>query len=120
MKHGTAMYKRIFSHLVLIFALLFAQHAGFLHALSHVSSTQAPRAHGFSPKPDAPFPEKAPHRTQVCLQCLAITLSDGAVDARSPAAVVVAAGVAPTASAEPRSAQQASSPFFARAPPAIA
>jgi hypothetical protein len=120
MQRGTSMHKRIFSHLVLIFALLFAQQAGFLHALSHVMSTKAPRAHGFSPRSQAPFPEKAPHRTQVCLQCLAVTLSDGAVDARSPAATVVAAGVAPIASAEPRSAQPAPSPFLARAPPAIA
>jgi hypothetical protein len=114
------MHKRIFSHLALIFVLLFAQQAGFLHVLSHVSSTQAPRAHGFSPKSQTPFPEKAPHRTQVCLQCLAVTLSDGAVDARSPADVVVAEGVAPLSSAEPGSAQPALFPFLARAPPAIA
>jgi hypothetical protein len=114
------MHKRIFSHFALIFALLFAQQAGFLHALSHVSSTGAPRAHGFSPKSQAPSPEKAPHRTQVCLQCLAVTLSDGAVDARTPADVVVAAGAAQIASAELQSPQQPSSPFLARAPPAIA
>jgi hypothetical protein len=114
------MRKRFFPHLVLIFFLLFAQQAGFVHALSHLCPAETLRAQELSRKSNAPVPEKAPHRTQACLQCLALTLSDGAVDVWSLANAVAASGAAPAASAVSRPSLTASFAFLARAPPAVA
>ena len=114
------MRTRILSHFALIFSLLFAQQAGFLHVLSHVPPASALRLQDPSQQSSAPSPEKAPHRTQACLQCLALTLSDGAVDARNVADAPAAPGTAPDVAAVPLSVRASPSPFLARAPPAIA
>jgi hypothetical protein len=114
------MRKRIFPQVVLIFALLFAQQAGFVHALSHGWPAETPRAQEISRKSNVPAPDQVPHRTQVCLQCLAPTLSDGAVNAQNPADVVAASSVAPAGWAPLRWSQPSSFPYLARAPPAIA
>jgi hypothetical protein len=112
--------KRLLPHLVLIFFLLLAQQAGFLHALSHLWPAEALRAQELSRRSNAPGPEKAPHRTQACVQCLALTLSDGVVDVWIPVDAVGATGAPPAVSLVAGPSRTASFPFLARAPPAVA
>lgn len=123
------MRQRFTLHLLLIFALLFAQQAGFVHALSHlapasdaqlaaqITSAQAP-APTDTP---GPAPENTRHQYQACAQCLVVTLAGGAVSSQTHILGVLAAAAGLNV-AEPQAqfSQHTSTPFLARAPPVTA
>jgi hypothetical protein len=116
------MRQRVACHLTLIFALLFAQQAGFVHALSHFAQAPAQASVAglnTNAPAQAPEPENPRHQFQACAQCLAVTLADGAVNSHSH--IVAVAAVAPPALIAPRLriTQHTAAPFLARAPPSL-
>lgn len=121
------MRQRFALHFFLIFALLFAQQAGFAHALSHLSpvtaqagsqlaSAEAP----LSTPGQTPAPENTRHQFQACAQCLVVTLAGGAVSTHTHILRTLAAAVLNAAEPQAQFNQHTASPFLARAPPVIA
>jgi hypothetical protein len=121
------MRHRYALHLALVFLLLFAQQAGFVHALSHLSGAPV-TAQGFQPlpsqalgsQPDSRVPEGNRHAFQACAQCLVVTLADGAIATHAGVLPLATIAARHAAAVVIHSSQTATAAFLARGPPDVA